>query len=443
MSVLLNKRILFGVNKIQQLINHSFIRNVLAVASGTAFSQAITMVFSPLITRQYGPEAFGLLGVFTAVVSVLTPIAALTYPIAIVLPKDDREAKSLGSLSISVAAAIACVIGVLVLFAGDWLTEQPGVGDISSFLVLIPLVVISAALLQIAQQWMIRKKQFNAIARASVIQSLIINSSKAVIGYFEPIAAVLIVLTITGSALQAAMLWFGIKYSGIEESRVVLKYKNTELLAIAKKYRDFPVFRAPQAFLNPLSQSLPVLMLAYFFSPVEAGFYSLCRSVISMPTVLLSGAVGDVIYPRIAEAANAGEKIKPLILKSTLGLAGIGVIPFGLVFMFGPQLFGLIFGPDWGDAGEYARWIAFWGYFGFVNRPSNVALPVLSLLPFFLYFEMVSIFLRSVGLFLGFYFFQSALFAVAIFCIIGVFLNVFLIIIVLLKSSFYDKVIRI
>lgn len=69
------------------------------VATGTAGAQAITMGFAPIITRLYGPEAFGLLGTFSAILAVLTPMAALTYPIAIVLPKDHADAKGLAKLS--------------------------------------------------------------------------------------------------------------------------------------------------------------------------------------------------------------------------------------------------------------------------------------------------------------------------------------------------------
>jgi O-antigen/teichoic acid export membrane protein len=65
------------------------VRNVTIVASGTAGAQVITMAFAPLITRLYGPEAFGLLGTFVAILGIVTPLAALTYPIAIVLPKSD------------------------------------------------------------------------------------------------------------------------------------------------------------------------------------------------------------------------------------------------------------------------------------------------------------------------------------------------------------------
>ena len=57
---------------LKKLNTSQFIRNVVVVASGAAGAQIITMLFMPLITRLYGAEAFGLLGVFTAVLTVLT-----------------------------------------------------------------------------------------------------------------------------------------------------------------------------------------------------------------------------------------------------------------------------------------------------------------------------------------------------------------------------------
>ena len=71
--------------KIKKLTQSKFIRSVVLVAGGAAGAQAITMAFAPIITRFYGPEAFGLLGTFTAILGIVMPIAALSYPIAIVL----------------------------------------------------------------------------------------------------------------------------------------------------------------------------------------------------------------------------------------------------------------------------------------------------------------------------------------------------------------------
>jgi len=54
------------VQILDQALSSKFVRNVAIVATGTAGAQAITMAFSPINTRLYGPEAFGILGTFTA-----------------------------------------------------------------------------------------------------------------------------------------------------------------------------------------------------------------------------------------------------------------------------------------------------------------------------------------------------------------------------------------
>ena len=79
----------------EKVVRSSFLKSVILVASGTAGAQVINLLASPIITRMYGPDAFGLLGTFIAFLGVLTPIAALSYPLAIVLPSSDREAKDL------------------------------------------------------------------------------------------------------------------------------------------------------------------------------------------------------------------------------------------------------------------------------------------------------------------------------------------------------------
>lgn len=67
------------------------VRHVMTVATGTAAAQAISMAFAPLITRFHGPEAFGLQSLFLSIVALLATLAALSYPIAIVLPRSDSR----------------------------------------------------------------------------------------------------------------------------------------------------------------------------------------------------------------------------------------------------------------------------------------------------------------------------------------------------------------
>ncbi|MEN2996836.1 MAG: oligosaccharide flippase family protein [Acetomicrobium sp.] len=424
------------VKKIQTFLRKPFVRNVTIVASGTAAAQGITMAFSPLITRIYGPEAFGLLGIFQSLVAILAPIAALAYPIAIVLPKEDSEAKGLVKLSFLVSAAIFCAVVVVMLTGGEKLLALLDSEAIAPYVMLIPLSMVFAAYMQIGQQWLIRKKQFAIIARVAVLQSFLLNAAKTVIGWVNPGGAVLVMLATLGHGLHAAMLWVGIKKSGTftrnlpPQRTLQLSLKN-----LAKQYHDFPLYRTPQLFINATSQSLPTLMLASFFGPSSAGFYTICRTVLSMPSRLIGQAVGDVFYPRVTEASHRGEDVPKLILKATLALAAVGFLPFAVVVAFGPQLFAFVFGGEWRVAGEYARWISVWMFFQFINKPSVMAIPALKLQKFFLIYELFSTASKVLALFIGFSIFSSDIIAIALFSMFGVFAYVFLIIWVIVNSK--------
>jgi len=404
-----------------------FARNVAVVASGTAGAQAITMAFAPLITRIYGPEAFGLLGTFMAIVAVAVPVAALAYPIAIVLPREDRDALGLVRLSVILSFAVALLAAAALWAGGDWLTATLGAESVVGFLFLIPVAMLFAAWMQIAQQWLIRKKEFGVVARSAVAHSLILNSAKSGIGWLHPVGAVLIVLATLGQALHAGLLFIGARRRYQDTTAEREEVTQAPLKELALRHRDFPLYRAPQNFINAASQSLPVLMLAAFFGPVAAGYYTLARMVMAMPTTLIGKAVNDVFYPRITEAAHNGENLPRHIVQATGALLAIGVVPFGLVVLSGPWLFSFVFGDEWGTAGEYARWLALWLLAAFINRPSVATIPVLSLQRGFLVYEIVSVVVRVAAIIVGVSLFESDVIAIALFSLSGVGLNLFLV----------------
>jgi O-antigen/teichoic acid export membrane protein len=413
------------LNKLKTFLNKQFVRNVAIVATGTAAAQAIAFAFSPIITRLYGPEAFGVLGVFTSMVLLITPIAALTYPSAIVLPNSDSDAKGLIRISLTIAGLISIILTIALLLFNEQIVNLFKIGSISHFLYLIPFVILFSAILQVSQQWLIRTKQFRITAKVAFLQALFMNSAKAGIGVFNPIAGVLIVITAMGDALQALMLIINARRSGYKT--ITDSKETTNIKRLAKTYKDFPLYRAPQVFTFALSQNLPILLLANFFGPASAGFYALGIKVLGIPSSLIGKSVGDVFYPRITDAAKNNENLYKLLNKATLSLITVGIIPFGSVALFGPKLFGFIFGQDWMIAGEYARWVAAFYFFKFINTPSVNAIPVLKLQGGFLIYEIISLVLKLVSLLIGFYLFNNDVYTVALFSISGVIANLYLI----------------
>jgi O-antigen/teichoic acid export membrane protein len=180
-------------------------------------------------------------------------------------------------------------------------------------------------------------------------------------------------------------------------------------------------------------------MLAIFFTPVAAGYYTLGNKILGLPSRLISKSVYNVFYPRITEATRNKENLTKLILKVTFSLAGIGIFPFAIIFLVGPVMFGFVFGEEWVVAGEYSRWLALWFFTGFINSPSVAAIVTLSIQRWFLGYEIVSIFLRFISIYIGFYFFKDDVIAVALFSLTGAVLNLFLIIFTIKKSADFRR----
>lgn len=426
------------ISSVKYLAQSKFARNVAIVATGTAGAQAITLGFSPIITRLYGPDAFGVLGVFVAILGVLAPLAALSYPISIVLPKREDEAITLAKLSLKIAIFMSLLTGCVLALFKQPLINSFNLQAVEPFIFLLPLAMLFSAMMAIMTQWVIRKKMFRLKAKVAVLQSLWLNLAQVAMGMLAPVSLVLVALTTLASIMHAFMLWIGarrrpggsLSASGNGQAE---GYMGAEK-RLAWQHRDFAYYRTPQIVLNAASQSMPVIMLASFFGPATAGFYALGKMVLGAPTTLIGQSVASVFYPRINEAVHNGEDAFKLLVKATSYLAVLGILPFGIIIILGPWLFTFVFGEEWRTAGVYAQWLAIWSYFGFINRPSVGAIPVFSLQGLFLIYEVVSIVFRAASLVWAFYYFNSALAAVAAFSVVSVVLNVFLIVATLFSA---------
>lgn len=423
---------------IKQIVNNSFIRNVTLLATGTAAAQFIGLISSPIITRLYGPEAFGIMGAFMAIVQIFIPIAALTYPIAIVLPKDDRNAVKLVKLSFYISLSLSFLIALILLIFNKPIIKMFKIQEVSSYLFLIPIIILFSGIMQICNQWLIRTKQFGINAKVDFFQSIIINSSKIGIGFFKPFASVLVVLSSLANGIRASMMMLFIKRSNYKYSSTN-EEKRLSIKEVAKKYLDFPLYRAPEVLINSISQRLPILMLTSLFGPVAAGFYSLGNNVLQQPIRLIGESVGSVFYPRITEAAHNKESLSKLIIKATLALAGVGIIPFGTIIFFGPSIFSFVFGSEWIVAGKYAQWLGLFLFCEFINKPSVRSLPVLSAQLFHLMFTILTLIVRISALVIGYYKFSSDLIAVALFGSSSAIMHILLILLVINKSRTFDK----
>lgn len=413
---------------IRRFFARPFVRNVATVASGTALAQVIAMAFAPLITRLYGPEAYGLQGIFFSVVAPLSTIAALGFPNAIVLPKSDQEAKGIVRLSLYIGLGSAALTTAALFLAGDRLLKLLDAEAIAYLIYLVPVAMLASVIRSVQGQSLIRMRAYGLAARSSVVTSVVVNVIKSVMGYLQPSAAALIVTNVVGGLFGSLLTYLERRrnYPALKDDPVEAE-RAASLMELAKKYADFPFLRTPQNLINSFSQALPVLMLSSQFGSAAAGQYGIAAAVLALPIELIGGAVMSVFYPRINDAFRRQEDSKKLLVSATLGMAAVGALPFLIVCAFGPVLFATVFGSEWERAGSYAQWLALWLFSSFMNRPAVSAMPALKLQGILLTHEIASVALRVASLYAGFFLMNSDIAAVAMFSIVGVLMNIRLI----------------
>ncbi len=405
---------------LSKAMQNKITRNITLILGGILGAQLISLAFTPIVTRLYSPETFGLFGIIMAAVAVISPLATAAYPTAITLPKKDSDARGLALLAFFIAIATALIILVFLLFESHWLGNILKIRtQETTLLLLIPLIVFCMACLDISGQWMIRNKAFATLAHVSVTNSLVMNITKVGAGLLHPAATTLLLIAAFANTLQTLTLqWHARKHKkSIFNSSI--QYSFLSLKTLAKRYIDFPLYRMPQLTILSLSQNLPILILASFAGPASAGFYTLARTTMAAPVILIGKSVGDVLYPHINDKIQAKNEVTHTIRKSTLVLATLGFLPFATLVYFGPQIFSVLFGSEWATAGEYGRWLGLLFYFNLLSKPSLAAAPALGMQKHILVYEIASTLTKALGLLLGLYFFSSEIIAVMLYSIIA------------------------
>jgi len=366
----------------------------------------------------------------------------LNYDLAIVLPESSNDAKSVALLAAALGLLSSALTFGLILVFEDQIISLLNLDVISGYLYLIPLFILFGSFDKVAEQWLARTSQFAKKAKVNVAQSILVNSSKAGLGFFYPYGKVLVFIATAGQMTKLLMYTYGTSLWKIKSYTVFREANWTKLKqvkSVALRYKDFPIYRAPQALIGSLTKQLPVIVLTSIFGPVYGGLYTISQSVLNKPAGVVTSAIGSVFYPRISKAYNTGENIFKMLAQTTLAMLLIAVVPFSLIIFLGPQLFGFVFGYEWINAGEYARWLSFWLLFEFLKVCSVKLLPVLNLQGHFLVYTIVSSCTSLLFLYLGAVVFENDIMAIAMFSISNSVFILGLIGFVLYKSFSYEK----
>jgi O-antigen/teichoic acid export membrane protein len=382
------------INKLKP--KSEFSRNVLTLMTGTTIAQAIPIAISPILTRIYTPEDFGMFALYMSVASILSVVATGRYELAIMLPKKDEDAVNIVVLSIIISFFVSFISLVIVYLFNTQITKILGSPEVSSWLYFVPISVLFTGVYQSLNYWNNRKKQYKKLATNRVLLSGTTATINLGMGFGGLGSSGLILGTIVGQGVATSVLGNILVREQKDKLKIIKKLK---VFALAKKYIEFPKYSIFSDLLTALNSQLAVLFLANLFNLAAVGFFSFATRIIRIPMSILSSSIGDVFREEANSYYSHNKECEAIYINVLRKLFITAILPFFLLYLYAPLLFELAFGEEWREAGVYTRILIPMFFLQFISSPLSMMYYVAQKQLYYLWF-MMFMFGSSVTLFL-------------------------------------------
>jgi O-antigen/teichoic acid export membrane protein len=331
-----------------------FAVNVAYMLTGTAVGQAASILLSPLLTRVYTPDQFGSLGVYAAIIAILSVIAALGFELAIPIARSREEVANLVATCAIVLAGMTGLLSLTSYLLPDRTLRLLWLGPLAPLRLLLPFGFVCLGGYYIMVAAATRLEAFRQIASTRLSQGLSGPLSQIVLGVLGLGTPGLLIGSVIGQSSGTFLLL----------SRVVLPAP--DLLAriswrgmwrAACRYRQFPLFASWSRILE-IAGTGPVLFLlfAHFYSSEIAGFLYLTERVIGRPLLMVSTSMLQVFTGEAGlavhqEPAKVRRRFWQVVMTQFAISAGWVVLASLLAGWAVPFLFG----PRWSAAVPFLR----------------------------------------------------------------------------------------
>ena len=366
-----------------------FARSVTLLAGGTALGQAITVLVSPILTRLYTPEDFGVLAVYSSILGIFLVVASWRYELAIPLPEKDEDAINLVVLSLGIVVLMSLLVGLGTWLLGAWVVKWLNAPGLQPCLWLLPIGVFLGGSYQVFNYWAVRKQAFDRIARTKINQGLGAAVMQIVFGFLKISPLGLLIGHVVGQGAGTVTLLSLVQKhdKGIFKAVYTDKMRN-----VAIRYQRFPKLSIVPAFINSVALQLYVLSLSVLHGPQVTGSFSLVNKVLGMPLTIVSLATAQVLIGHASNYKRLGIPIEPLFWKVIRQQGFLG-LPALLLAPICPFAFPTLFGEEWKEAGIYAAvWLPAL-VMSFISSPTGGFLDVLERQELFLMREISRLFL--------------------------------------------------
>lgn len=344
----------------------NFAKSVMTLMTGTGLAQLLPIVLSPVLTRLYTPQEFGVFALYGSICAILAVLVTGKYELAIVVPRHDGEAINLAAVTIVSSLVVSLILMSVILIWGASIAKLFGHPEVQSWLYLVPFATLILGCYYALNFWANRRSRYKHMAISRVVQSSASSAMQLAAGVSKVGLLGLILGQLLGQLLSTLYL---IRSLPRDERSLFGRISLKRMRCVARRHIGYPKFMVPGQAMSVGATEMPLVLLTVFFGAGVAGLYSLAQRVMAAPLSLVANAIGDVYRQRAAgQYASHGECLD-IFLGSFKRLVIFAFLPMLPVLLFGPWLFAFVFGDAWRTAGEIASLLSVLVFFQTLSSP--------------------------------------------------------------------------
>jgi O-antigen/teichoic acid export membrane protein len=383
------------LNRFQSFKNSSLFKSAIILSIGSGIGQLISVLVSPLLTRIYTPEEFGMFTLFVSIASTASVAGAGRLELAQLVPKRSLAANIVRTTAKVFAIIFSLLFGIVLLLL------QPKVIENTLYYLLLPMTILLISFGSIQNYYATRKNKFKSISLGNLIKSISNNSIAIALGLFQYSLGLIVGYIVGNIAFNAFIRFY------LPKSRIYVQTVK-EHLATLTSYKDFPTTNSLSAFSNMATNQLPIIIMAMVFDNTLIGLYGLLMKVLNMPLIFFGRSISQVLFSRFSSEERKGASMTNWVQNLAIYLfVGITIVMLPFVF-WGQEIFSIAFGDEWSEAGRLVVYFIPFYILRFVYFCLSTLMIVKRRLKTDLIQNVSALFLQCVMLYAGCYIFENS-----------------------------------
>ncbi len=374
---------------------NEFNRHASILTIGTAISQAVAILATPILSRIYTPTQYGVLALYMSVVSVVAILVTLRYEVRILLPPKDVEGRNVLTVALILTLLLGGVLFIASFVRHEKLLNVIGLTSIDGWSRLALIAGVLTATFTIFSNWFNRQGRYVLLAVLRPAQSILVVMFGILFGLLGVFDGLLYAQFLALLSLVIIYCYFG-------KSSVSFGISREEIKWTIGEHRRAPFYLLPTALLDVFTLQLPYILISVWFSEDLTGQYRMAYSLLALPGGLIGGALAQVFFQKFANVWPDAVNAKALLLNMWKTLSLIGLFPLFIVLFFGDDLFSWVLGERWRTSGELAVILAPMVFISFIHSPTSTSLLVMKKDKNILFFGISVLVYRPLALYCGY-----------------------------------------